>query len=340
MGNITIAISVAPAIGPTISGLILQFLPWRFIFVLVLPVALAALVYGSRRLVDIGTPGRPKLDVVSVILSMLGFGGVVYGLSQLGQGASGPGLAVACLVVGLIALLLFGFRQRRLARGGSPLLDLRPFSYRMFSLSLALLCIAMLSLFGVVILLPIYLQTVRGIGSLPTGLILLPGGLAMGLLGPVVGRAFDRYGPQALTVSGAILLATALWRFSRIDADTPIPGLVGLHVMLSIGLALVFTPCFTAALNPLPPSLYSHGSAILATLQQVSGAAGTALLVAIMASRSLRLTSQGVDRLTALNSGIQAAFTVGALISLAALGCAVCMKDRKQESPTAGEAHR
>ena len=164
MGNISIAISVAPAIGPTMSGLILQYLPWRFMFVLVLPIALAALVYGSRRLVNIGEPGQQKLDVVSVLLSVPAFGGIVYGLSQLGRDSSGlrPS-AIGFVAIGVVCLLAFGWRQLPAGPGGgSPLLDLRAFRYPMFSLSLTLLCIAMLSLFGMVILLPIYLQTVRG----------------------------------------------------------------------------------------------------------------------------------------------------------------------------------
>ena len=139
MGNISIAISVAPAIGPTISGLILQYLSWRFMFVLVLPIALAALVYGARTLTDVSETGDQKLDPVSVVLSVPAFGGIVYGLSQLGQESSaGSTIANASLVVGVICLLAFGVRQRRLARGdGSPLLDLRPFGYPMFSLGLA-----------------------------------------------------------------------------------------------------------------------------------------------------------------------------------------------------------
>ena len=333
MGNISIVISVAPAIGPTISGLVLQFLSWRFMFILVLPIALAALAYGLRTLTDVGEPGRPRLDVVSVVLSVPAFGGIVYGLSQLGQGsAAGSSVAITSLVVGVLCLLAFGVRQRRLARGpGSPLLDLRPFGFRMFSLSLALLCIAMLSLFGMVILLPIYLQTVRGIGSLTTGLMLLPGGLLMGLLSPVVGRLFDRYGPMALCTGGAAALALSTWQFSRVDADTSIWLLVGLHMVMMVSLAFLFTPCFTAALNPLPPQLYSHGSAILTTLQQVAGAAGTALLVAIMVARAATLTAADQPETVALNGGISAAFGVAAVVSLGALALALFMRSPKPE---------
>jgi MFS transporter, DHA2 family, lincomycin resistance protein len=346
MGNITIAISVAPAIGPTLSGLVLQFLSWRFMFVLVLPIALASLVYGSRRLVNVGQPGHQKLDILSVLLSIPAFGGLVYGLSQLGRGASGPEVAMGFIALGLLLMLIFGWRQLRLARGGrSPLLDLRPFSYRMFSLSLALLCLAMLALFGMVILLPIYLQTIRGVGSLATGLMLLPGGLLMGLAGPTVGRIIDRYGPQLLTIPGAILLSLTLWRFSDADAGTPIWMLIGLHMLLMLGLACLFTPSFTAGLNPLPPYLYSHGSAVLGTLQQVAGAAGAALLVAIMSSRTATLTEAGLPQLIALNGGIQTAFGVAAAISLGAVVLACFIRNTRPpldgqpmgQDPSAGE---
>ncbi len=328
MGNITIAISVAPAIGPTLSGLILQYLSWRFMFVLVLPIAVAVMVFGSRRLAEVGEAGSQRLDVISVVLSVPAFGGVVYGLSQLGGSAAQSRLAVIAISVGVACLLAFGWRQTRLAkRGASPLLDLRPFTYPMFSLSLALLCMAMLSLFGMVILLPIYLQTIRGVEALPTGLMLLPGGLLMGLLGPPVGRLFDRYGPRALTVVGASLLTVAMWRFSTVGPQTSIWLLVGLHMVLMLGLACIFTPAFTSGLNPLPPQLYSHGSAILATLQQVAGAAGTALLVAIMASRTSELVALGATPSAALLGGLNRAFFVAACVSVAAIACAVFMKN-------------
>jgi DHA2 family lincomycin resistance protein-like MFS transporter len=336
MGNVSIAISVAPAIGPTVSGLVLQFLSWRFMFVFVLPIALAALFLGARRLGGLGEPGSQRLDVVSVVLSVPAFGGIVYGLSRLGEGAAGSGVALGSVGLGVLCLLAFGWRQLRLARGGDPLLDLRAFRFGMFSVSLVLLCITMVALFGVVILLPIYLQTIRGLDSLQTGLLLLPGGLLMGLLGPVVGRLFDRYGPRGLATTGAVLLVGTLWRLSTVDPGTPVALLVAYHLVLSLGLACLFTPAFTTALNPLPPSLYSHGSAILATLQQVAGAAGTAMLVAVMAGRAATLTAGGAAPLAAQEAGLQTAFTVAAVVALGGVVCALFLTSGK---PSAGAEH-
>jgi DHA2 family lincomycin resistance protein-like MFS transporter len=338
MGNVSIAISVAPAIGPTVSGLVLQFLSWRFMFLFVLPIALAALVLGARLIGNVGEPGRQRLDLVSVLLSVPAFGGLVYGLSRLGESASG-GLSTALvfLVVGVLCLLAFGWRQLRLARGGDPLLDLRAFRFPMFSLSLTMLCIAMVALFGVIILLPIYLQNVRGLDSLETGLLLLPGGLLMGLLGPVVGRLFDRYGPRGLSTFGSVLLVLTLWRLSTVGPATPVWLLVAYHLVLSLGLACLFTPAFTTALNPLPPSLYSHGSAILSTLQQVAGAAGTALLVGVMAGRTATLTSGGIPALAAEVSGLHTAFLIATVVGLGAVLCALFLTNT-QPAPSEPEA--
>jgi DHA2 family lincomycin resistance protein-like MFS transporter len=333
MGNVSIAISVAPAMGPTVSGLILEHFSWRFMFVFVLPIALAAFAIGAKYLTNIGDTEKTRLDALSVLLTVPAFGGLVYGLSQIGGGhggQAGPGApALLALAVGVVAMLAFVLRQLRLQRAEAPLLDLRAFNFRMFTVSVLLLVVAMIALFGTVILLPLYLQEIRGLKSLETGLALLPGGLAMGLLGPFIGRVFDRVGPLPLTVAGSALMVVSLWQFSRLGADTPVGWIVALHVALSLGLALLFTPAFTTGLNPLPPHLYSHGSAIMSTLQQVAGAAGTALLVSIYA-----VVSAGAGMV----AGMQAAFLTAAVIALAAVVLSAMMR-KTAGAETAAAAH-
>ncbi|HEY8699990.1 MAG TPA: MDR family MFS transporter [Arthrobacter sp.] len=332
MGNVSIAISVAPAMGPTVSGLILEHFSWRFMFVFVLPVALAAFALGAKYLTNVGETEKTKLDFLSVVLTIPAFGGVVYGLSQIGggQGGQGPGTAaIAALVIGVASLAVFVLRQVRLQKAEAPLLDLRAFNFRMFTVSVLLMVVAMMALFGGVILLPLYLQEIRGLHSLETGLALLPGGLAMGLLGPVIGRIFDKVGPLPLTVSGSVLMVLALWQFSMLDAGTPVWWIITLHVGLSFGLALLFTPAFTTGLNPLPPHLYSHGSAIMSTTQQVAGAAGTALLVSIFAV---------VSAASGLVAGMNAAFLTATVIALAAVVLSAMMRQTEGAAPH-GAAH-
>ncbi|WP_426975596.1 DHA2 family efflux MFS transporter permease subunit [Pseudarthrobacter sp. O4] len=318
MGNVSIAISVAPAMGPTVSGLILEHFSWRFMFVFVLPIALVAFAIGAKYLTNIGETEKTRLDALSVLLTVPAFGGLVYGLSQIGGGQGGPGSpAVIALAVGVAAMLGFVLRQLKLQKSAAPLLDLRAFNFRMFTVSVLLLVVAMIALFGAVILLPLYLQEIRGLKSLETGLALLPGGLAMGLLGPFIGRIFDKVGPLPLTLAGSAMLVLSLFQFSLLDADTPVGWIIALHVGLSLGLALLFTPAFTTGLNPLPPHLYSHGSAIMSTLQQVAGAAGTALLVSIYAV---------VSAASGLVAGMHAAFLTAAVIALAAVVLSAMMR--------------
>jgi len=318
MGNISIVISVAPAIGPTISGIILSVLDWRWMFILVLPIALGALALGARFIVNVTTPRQAPLDVVSVVLSVLGFGGLVYGLSSFGEaGAEGAGLPPAVpLGVGAVGLALFIGRQLQLQKSEGALLDLRTFTSVNFTVSVLMMAVAMMALFGTLILLPIYLQNVLHLNALWTGLLLLPGGLVMGLMAPSVGTFYDRHGPTVLLVPGAVLVSGVLWAMTLLDENTRVGWLLAGHIVMSVGLALIFTPLFTASLGSLAPKLYSHGSAVIGTVQQVAGAAGTALFVALMAMRSGALRADGVAEVTALAGGIHLAFVYGAGISL------------------------
>ncbi|CAN5247291.1 DHA2 family efflux MFS transporter permease subunit [soil metagenome] len=321
MGNISIVISVAPAIGPTISGLILSVLDWRWMFWLVLPVAVGALILGAVRIPNVTTPAHVPFDVLSVILSALGFGGLVYGLTTIGGGGTQvpwmPGWAP--LAIGIVALAAFILRQLSLQRTDSALLDLRTFASKNFTLSIVLFTISMMALFGTLILLPLYLQNVLGLDTLSTGLLLLPGGLTMGVLAPFVGRIYDKRGPGVLLVPGAIIVSAVLWSLTQVTSTTPVWMILVAHIVLSIGLALMFTPLFTASLGSLRPALYSHGSAVVGTVQQVAGAAGTALFVTIMATHASTLVASGTNPIVAQADGIRAAFLVGAIISLAAV---------------------
>jgi len=317
IGNVSIVISVAPALGPTISGIILNYLEWRWMFLLVLPIAIAALVVGSRLMVNVTEPTTAKIDILSIVLAAFGFGGLVYGLSNLGGVNSFVG--TVSLAIGVVGLGFFIWRQLSLQKKDAALLDLRTFAHREFTLSIVAVSVSMVALFGTIILLPVYMQNVIGLEALQTGLVLLPGGLLMGLLAPFVGRIYDKRGPTVLLVPGSIVVSAALWGMTMLDANSPFWSVIVAHVSLSLGLALLFTPLFTAGLASLTPKLYSHGSAIVGTVQQVAGAAGTALFVAVMTVGTASAIGNGAPVEEATAAGIRTAFTIGAIISLFAI---------------------
>ncbi|WP_372456822.1 MDR family MFS transporter [Cellulomonas xiejunii] len=336
MGNISIVISVAPALGPTISGLILSVLDWRWMFGLVLPIALGALALGALRLPDVTEPRRARVDVVSVVLSAVAFGGLVFGMSRIGEAATGglEAVTLGALLAGAAGLTLFVARQLRLQRTDDALLDLRTFRSRTFAVGVALMAVMMVALFGVIIMLPIYAQDVLGVDTLRTGLMLLPGGLLMGLLAPAVGRAYDRVGPRPLLVPGTLLVSAATWGMALLLGAGSSPWLlVGAHLTMSAGLALVFTPLFTSALGSVPPDRYSHGSAVIGTVQQVAGAAGTAVFVTVLSATAAGLVAGGASEVVATAGGVRAAFLVGAVITLPAVVAAFAVRPAPAGAP-------
>ncbi|MDT0684475.1 MDR family MFS transporter [Roseicyclus sp. F158] len=336
MGNISIVISVAPAIGPTISGIILSFLDWRWMFWLVLPIGLGALALGYSKLVNVTTPRKVPLDIPSVVMSAIGFGGLVYGLSSIGEGhgEGGPVPLWAPLAVGGGVLALFVWRQIRLAPRDRALLDLRTFRVRVFTVSVIMMGFAMMSLFGMIILLPIYMQNVLGLSALQSGLMLLPGGLTMGLLAPFVGRMFDRLGARKLVIPGAVAVSAALWLMASLGQDSGMPKVLLSHIVLSVGLALLFTPLFASSLGSLPKPLYSYGSALLGTTQQIAGAAGIALFVSVMSLRIGARLAEGADMAAATAAGVRAGFLCGAAISLAMIAAAFFVRRPPAVPPT------
>lgn len=328
MGTISIVISVAPAIGPTLSGLVLSQLSWRWIFLLMLPIALVALALGVWKIRDVTTPRDAHLDLPSLGMSAVGFGALIYGLSSIGESASGhtPVAPWVPITVGVLALAVFIRRQLRLVRTRGALMDLRVFADRSFTVSTTVLVISFMAMFGALIVLPIFLQQVLEKGTFETGLLLLPGGVAMGAMSPVVGRLFDRIGPRPLVTPGAVAMSAALWLMSTFDAATTAPTVVAVHTLLSIGLAFMITPLFTSALGSLRPELYGHGSAIINTVQQLAGAAGTALFITVLATATAAGLAEGADVLTATANGVQGAFLWGGIVSLVAVGASLLVR--------------
>jgi DHA2 family lincomycin resistance protein-like MFS transporter len=346
MGRVVMAISVAPALGPAVSGVVLQFTSWRWLFGFVLPISLGMLVVGLRKLTNVGEVRVHSVDIPSIVISALGFGTAVYGLSLVG----GPNVALDLfgrhlsvhplwfVGTGSVVVALFVWRQVILQRIDNPLLDLRTLRHRTFTLGMLLMVVAFMGFMGSMIVLPIYLQELRGLTSLETGLLMIPGGLAMGLSGPRIGHLFDEFGARPLIVPGAIAVTAALGALTQVDATTSIAVILTAHVFFMAGLAALFTPVFTLSLNSVPEHLYSHASSLLGTTQQVAGAIGTAVVVTVMSWRAATLSHDGASAAEAAIGGTQWAFITGALLSIGIIVLALVIPSRAPEG-MGGHAH-
>ncbi|WP_201628425.1 MDR family MFS transporter [Psychrobacter maritimus] len=321
MGLVGLVMMSAPAIGPATAGLIIEVLSWNWILWLLIPFLLFSLVYGLLFVQNVTTLTKPKIDVLSILLSTIGFGGIVYGFSIAGNKGWDSPVVISTLIVGIMSLIIFSSRQFKLDK---PMLDLRTLKYPMFTLALLSVSATFMIILSSMILLPLYLQIGLSLTALTAGLILMPGGALNGILSPVAGRVYDMYGPKWLLTPGFIIMIIMLWLLSNVTTETTIPMAIFLHSGLMIGVTFVMMPVQTHGLNALPKNLYPDGTALINTLLQVSGSIGTALAITIMStsqSNFLKTVADPSDPSlvsTSLTAGVQTAFILG--IALAVFG--------------------
>jgi DHA2 family lincomycin resistance protein-like MFS transporter len=297
-------------------------------FGVVLPVAMAIGLGGRARLRNVGEPRAASIHVPSVVLAAIGFGTLVYGLSELGHGGDARLRGALLAAVGLVFVTGFVLTQLRLQRADRPLLDLRTLRRPTYRLALLIMAAAFAGMFGSMLILPVYLQNLRDLSTLETGLLMMPGGLAMGFLGPRVGRWFDAHGSRRLVLPGGAGAVLALGVLTQASLSTPIWLVLAGHMLLMVSLALIFTPVFTLGLGDVPPHLYSHGSSLFGALQQVAGALGTALVATLLAWRTNDLLDRGVGPLEAQVGGMTAGFWFGVALTAVVLGLLLRLPNR------------
>jgi len=281
MGLVGLVVMCAPAIGPTIGGLVIGYLTWHYIFWISLPLLVIGLLIGLKYLENVTDVTKPRIDLLSVLLSTIGFGGVVFGFSQAGEGAGGWSsmVVVTSITVGLVALVLFIVRQNLMK---DPIMNLSVFKYPMYVVGLLLVVVCQVLVMSTSIILPMFLQTGAGLSAFTAGLMLLPGSALNGILSPRVGQLYDKYGPKWLVIPGLVLVSIVLWFFTTLSPASSVALIVALHIGIMVGTGMIWFPAQTNGLNQLTPELYPHGTAVVNTLQQVTGALGIAVAISIL----------------------------------------------------------
>lgn len=343
MGFFGLVMITAPAIGPTLSGWIVEHYSWRTLFDIVIPIAALTLILAIFKLKNILPQKQISLDILSLILSSIGFGGILYGFSSAGEKGWDSVHVYGTIIVGTISLVLFIVRQLKME---DPLLQFRIYKYPMFALSSAISIVLSMTMFSAMLLMPIYIQTIRGISPFDSGLLMLPGAIIMGIMSPITGRLFDKFGARALAIIGLSITIFTTYEFSHLAMDTSYSFLMLMYSLRMLGMSMVMMPVMANGINQLPQTMNPHATAMNNTLQQVSGAAGSALLVTLMQNK----TEAEAERLAqaaagdpakmadimneAMLNGINFSFKISLLIALIALVLTFFIKRAKPEGET------
>ncbi|CAM3044468.1 DHA2 family efflux MFS transporter permease subunit [Lactiplantibacillus plajomi] len=325
MGLVGLVIMFAPAVGPTIAGIILGALSWHWIFWLFVPLLAIALIITIFFMQNVSELTKPKVDALSIVLSSFGFGGLVVGASLAGDRGWGNPMVVIALLIGLVCLFFYAFRQLHLE---TPILNLRAFSFHKFSLGTALVMIDFGIIMSSMYLLPMYWQRGLVVPVALTGILMLPGGVINALVSATSGRLFDNYGAKYLTRIGFGLSFIGALMLLFTSTTSPYWYVVLAHVVLMIGAPLAMSPAQTYGLNALHGPVSADGSTILNTLQQILGALATAIATSLL---GIGQSASAAGGATAFVHGVHYGFWF--TLILAAIGFGLSMFVSNEPEP-------
>lgn len=276
MGIVGLVITAGPALGPTISGLIISASSWNFIFVVMIVLNIILYV-GASKMENVSIITKPKIDILSLFLSTVSFGGIVFALATLAESPLSDVKVWLPLAAGVLSLILFTIRQLKMKE---PMINLSVFKYPMFTLGTALMVATLFIILSVAILIPLYLKSVLAYTAIGAGLLMLPANALNIIMSPIVGSNFDKVGARLFTRIGFTLITiSGIIFIVIISATTPVWQVVAALSILFLGVSMTIMPAQTNAMNQLPQHLYADGSAAMNTLTQVAGAAGTAIAI-------------------------------------------------------------
>ncbi|MBP1970527.1 EmrB/QacA subfamily drug resistance transporter [Virgibacillus natechei] len=322
MGMFGLVIAFAPAIGPTLSGYLVQNFPWRSLFYVIMPIVIIDIIVAYFILKNVTKQTNPKVDVLSIMLSTLGFGGLLYGFSTAGDSGWTSAQVIISMFVGAITLTWFILRQLKLE---TPILEFRIFKYKVFTITTILGMTVFIAMIGAAVVLPLLMQNMLGFTALESGLALMPGAILMGIMNPITGRLFDKFGARWLSIIGLSILTITTFMFTNLTVQTTFSYIAIVNAVRMLGVAMVMMPVTTAGLNQLPEDLIPHGTAMNNTMRQVAGAVGTALLVTVMSSAAI--PDEGVQGAI---HGVNVSFIVAGVTAIVGLVLAFFIKGKSR----------
>ncbi|MCG7338348.1 multidrug efflux MFS transporter [Staphylococcus sp. ACRSN] len=336
MGLAGLVIQFAPAIGPTLSGIIVDSMSWRMPFVIVVVVALLGFIFGAIFLKSYNETKDTKLDKRSVVYSTLGFGMMLYAFSSAGNLGFHNPIVLISLVISLVIIAAFIRRQLNIS---NPLLNLVVFKNKVFTLTTISSMIVMLSMVGPALLIPLYVQNALGLSAMLSGLVIMPGAIINGIMSIFTGKFYDKYGARPLVLTGFSLLTLFTIMLCFLKADTSYAYLIVVYALRMFSVSLLMMPLNTAGINSLSNKNISHGTAISNFGRVTAGSLGTALMVTIMSIGSKNFApkpsaneSQEMIQRQAIATGVDLSFAVVSVLVFIGLIIAFFIKENKEES--------
>ncbi|MEB6612736.1 DHA2 family efflux MFS transporter permease subunit [Staphylococcus pasteuri] len=332
MGIMGLVMTAGPALGPTIAGIIISSLSWHYIFWISAVLYVVILIIAINKVENVSEITKPKIDILSIILSTIGFSGIIFGLNMMAEQPFMNIVVWGPLLIGILALIVFVRRQFTLK---SPMLNLRVFKYGMFNLGALMVFLVILCILGSGIILPIYIKGSLMFSAIMAGLILLPGNIMNLILSPIIGQLFDKFGAKIFGIFGFVILFISMLIFAfTISAHTPVWVIICNFMLMFIGITMIMMPAQTNALNQLPKELYPDGSATITTLIQVAGSAGTTIAITIytIAMKHFSETHEKISETILIAHGAEKAFWYLVVLAFIGLICSLFVKKPKVDN--------
>jgi len=326
MGLAGMVINVAPAIGPPISGVLIKYFEWRSLFYLTLPIAALIIILMYLYMRNITEQKETAVDFLSILLSTIGFGGLLYGFNMLQESGWNDAGTVIGLIAGAVALILFVLRQFRLQ---IPILELRVLKVPLFTLVTVVSILSFSLLISIETILPMFIQNAQQLSAYFGGLVVMPGALTLAVMSFLAGGLFDRYGGRTIAITGFILLvlSTVLFHFI-LDMNTPFIVTTTLFMLSMAGVALINMPIMTAGINALPDHLIPHGTSVINTARQFGGSIGLTFIISFISR--VEASSTTIDPGNYL-TGVKTAFFVAFLFAVTGLLLSLFIKNQPSE---------
>lgn len=332
VGLCVCVISLGPALGPTVSGLLLQFFSWHSLFILLIPFILICIICGYIFLENTSVITNPKIDYLSIVLSTIGFAGIIYSISSIST--SSLLSTVVIFVIGLAAIILFGKRQLSLKQ---PILEIRAFKQPIFTLGVVLIVLIQMFQFSANMILPMVMQDGLKTSSFVSAIALLPAIVLSAILTPFVGKIYDKIGGKIIIPAGFLIISIFTFVLSRITPSVSVGQITLIYCFIMVGVSMCMSTSQTTSLSKLSRENQPDGVAIVNTAMQIAGALGSALFVGIMTSyqnsylKNVSDTGSSRNQVKAIFNGFSHSVTVAAILLVVGFGLSLLLGRSKKK---------